>query len=222
MESADPNNPGTFIGADVDLAQALAKQMGLKGATIKNAGFDSLIPSLNANRFDAVMSSMNDTPERRKSVEFVDYMTATEAILVKKSAPIRANSYSGLCGKSVAVERGTTEQDGLNAANQSCSSKINIQAFPGDSDAYQAFKSGHTDAYTSDLPVIAHYVSTNPGVYQMAGKAMSAHANYGIAVRKGNTVLKNALSSALAKLRANGQYMKILKKWNVADAALKS
>ncbi len=220
MESKDPQTQ-QYVGADIDLAKALALAMGLKGARISSATFDSLIPSLRAKRFDVIMSSMNDNPERAKQVAFVDYMTATMGILVKKGSPIKANSYSDLCGHSVAVERGTVEQQDLISANNSCSSKMNILVSAADSDAYQAFNSGHADSYTSDLPVVRFYVDKYSTRYQLAGKPISANANYGIALNKNNGALKTALQEALAKIRGNGTYTRILKKWGVAGAALK-
>jgi polar amino acid transport system substrate-binding protein len=219
METRDPTTQ-KYVGADIDLANALAKAMGLKGAIIKSAVFDSLIPSLQAHRFDVVMSSMNDTPERAKKVDFVDYMTATMGIVVKKGSSIKANNYGALCGKTVAVERGTVEQDDLNAANKSCSSKINILVSGADTDAFQAFNSGHSEAYTTDLPVAVYYTKKFPTKFQLAGKPISAHARYGIALNKGKGALKTALQDAVAKIRGNGQYTAILKKWGVGGAAL--
>jgi polar amino acid transport system substrate-binding protein len=221
MESKDPQTQ-QYVGADIDLANALASAMGLKGAKIFNASFDSLIPSLQAKRFDVIMSSMNDTPERAKRVAFVDYMTATMGILVKKGSPIKANSFSALCGHTVAVERGTVEQQDLMSANNSCSSKIQTVVTTTDTDAYQSFNSGHADAYTSDLPVVAYYIHKFPTRFQMAGKPISAQAKYGIALNKTDGALKTALRDALVKVRANGQYSKILKKWGVAGAGLGS
>lgn len=221
MESGDINNPGTFVGADVDLAQALAMQMGLKGAHMVKGSFDTLLVAMDAKRYDVVMSSMNDTPARAKTHAFVDYMTASEGILVKKGSPIHADNYSALCGKTVTVQRGTTELDGLTQANKTCKSKITILPFTGDTDAYQAFAVGHSDAYTSDLPVIANYIKLHPGVYRQAGKAITAGEKYGIALRMGDTALKAALTKALAAIRANGKYAAILKKWGVGGASLR-
>jgi polar amino acid transport system substrate-binding protein len=218
MESVDPNHPGTYIGADVDLANALAKAMGLKGAIIKNNNFQTIIPALQRKRFDVIMSSLSDTPARAKVISFVDYMLAREGILVKKSSSIHTNGYSGVCGLTVSVQSGTTELDGLNAANKHCSKKISIKQFSADTDAFQAFKSGHADAYTSDLPVVAQYVKTNGGTYRLAGKAFGAGGDYGIGLSKSNKPLKAALSKAVAKIRASGQYTRILNKWGVGGA----
>jgi polar amino acid transport system substrate-binding protein len=221
MESANPNNPGQYVGADVDLANALAKQIHVMSAKIVNTSFDSIIPALDAKRCDVIMSSMSDTPARAKVVNFIDYLVGEEAILVNKSGPIHANDYSGLCGKTVAVERGTTELDGLNKANTTCSAKIHILPFTEDTAAYEAFAVGHADAYTGDVPVVGAYAKKNPTKYRLAGTPINLHEPYGIAIRKSNTALKTALQGALSKIMANGEYMRILSKWGIAAAAMK-
>lgn len=223
MEYKNPNNPSQSVGADVALAGALGKAMGLSGAKIVSAPFDTIITSLKDKRFDAVMSSMNHTPDRAKQVDFVDYMTASVGILVPKSSSIHANNYKALCGKTVSVERGTTELDGLNAANKTCAPKIHILSFTADTDAFQALAAGHSDAYTGDYPVVRHYASDPRygGKYRAAGAAFATGENYGIAIRKGDTALRTAIEKALAKIRASGQYIKILKTWGVSDASLK-
>jgi polar amino acid transport system substrate-binding protein len=221
MEFKDPNTL-QYVGADVDLANALAHAMGLKGATIVSNTFDTLIPvMLTRHKFDVIMSSMNDRPDRRKEgVNFIDYLRASEAILVKSSSSIHANGYSGMCGHTVSVERGTTEQDGLEAANKKCKNKISIKLFAGDTDAFNAFAAGHADAYSSDYPVIADHVRTSSGRYRPAGAAFGATEDYGIAMPKTNTALFTALTKAYRKIRANGQYKKILKHWDIQGAAL--
>lgn len=218
MESTDPNHPGRYVGADVDLAAALARAMGLKSAIIVNNSFDSIIPALQRHKFDVIMSSMNDTPERRRVISFVDYMRASEGIVVKKSSSIRGDSYAAVCGHSISVERGTTELDGLNAANNRCKSKITIKTFTADTDAFQAFAAGHTEAYTGDLPVCALYVKQRP-VLRLAGKPFGAGENYGIGLPKNATTLKAALQRALTKIRANGLYKQILTTWGVSGAS---
>jgi polar amino acid transport system substrate-binding protein len=212
---------GQAEGADVDLANALAHVMGLKGAKIISNDFNTIIPSmLIRHKFDVIMSSMNDNPDRRKSVLFVDYMKSSQAILVRTSSSIHGNSYAAVCGHSIAVESGTTELDGLNAQNKTCKSKITIKIFTKDTDAYQAFVSRHTEAYTGDLPVVTYYVQTHRAIYRAAGKPFAAGEFYGIAMPRNAFKLRNAISQALRKIRANGQYRGILQKWGVAGAAV--
>lgn len=222
MEASDINHPGTFIGADVDLANALARAMHLSGARIVSTSFTSLISALARHNFDVIMSSMNDTPGRRKKVSFIDYMQlrAAEAIVVPKSSSLHANGYHGLCGHSVSVEKGTAELLDLTAADQSCKNKINIKTFTADTDAFQALASGHSDAYTTDLPVALFYVKAHGGSIRFAGKAFGSGAFYGVGLARGNTALHRALAGALAKIRANGQYRRILAKWGLSSTHL--
>jgi polar amino acid transport system substrate-binding protein len=219
MESVDKNS-GKYVGADVDLAQALAKAMGLKGATIVNNSYNTIQPALFRHKFDVIMSSMSDTPERRQKIAFVDYMRGDEAIVVRSSSNIHTNSYTGMCGLSVAVEAATTELIGMQDANKHCKKQIDIKQFTGDTDAFQAFMSGHADAYTGDYVVAAQYVKAHSPALRLAGKTFSAGGPYGIGLLKTNPALKAALQSALKKIRANGQYTAILKKWNISKAAL--
>lgn len=222
MEAAVPNKPGEFYGADVDLARALAKAMGLKGARIVVTSFDSIIPALQRRNFDIIMSSMNDTPARRKQINFVDYMRLKNAIaiLVGKSSSIHANDYSGMCGHSIAVESGTIELDGLNAQNKNCSSKISIKQYTKDTDAFQAFISGHVEAYTGDYPVGLFYVKKYTSQVRFAGKAFGAGAYYGIGLLKSAKALHAALVKALTTIRRNGTYLKILRRWGLGQTAL--
>ena len=219
MESVDPQT-SQFVGADIDLGTALAKAMGLKVKWVNNS-FDSIIPAMQRKRFDAIMASMNDTPDREKVISFVKYMRASIGILIRSDESVKANGYSGLCGHSVGVERGTVELDGLLAANKKCKgSKIDIHAFTKDTDAFQALASHQAEAYTGDLPVVLNYIKMHRGQYKMAGKAFGAGQDYGIGLLKSNGALKTALQKALNTIRKNGRYAKILKKWGIQGAKL--
>jgi polar amino acid transport system substrate-binding protein len=224
MEASDTKHPGSYVGADIDLANALAKAMGLSGARIVNTSFNSIIPALHRRNFDIIMSSMNDTPARRKQINFVDYMSLkhSEAVLVPRSSPIKLASYHGLCGRSVAVQSGTVEKDDLDTANKSCgSAKINIKQYTLDTDAFQAMVAGHADAYTADQPVALYYSKRFHSQVRFAGKGLGAGAFYGIGVSKNNPALRSAAVAALATIRKNGSYVQILKKYGLGATALK-
>jgi len=221
MESKDLQHGG-YTGADIELASALAHAMGLKGVRIVPTTFDSIIPALQRHNFDVIMSSMNDTPDRRKQITFVDYMklTAAESILVPSSSSILANGYSGLCGHSISVEAGTAELADLTSANKKCKSKIDIKSYSLDTDAFQALASGHVDSYTTDLPVALFYLKAHKGAIRAAGKPFGSGARYGIGISKNATALKAAIVSALRKIHENGQYSRILKKYGLSSTAM--
>ncbi|HEY8762916.1 MAG TPA: transporter substrate-binding domain-containing protein, partial [Solirubrobacteraceae bacterium] len=99
----------TVIGMDADLTKALGVVMGLK-VEVKNVTFDSIIPGLAAGKYDVGASSFTDTKEREKTVDFVTYFTAGESFFTKASGGVTIGGLSDLCGHTVAVEKGTTEE----------------------------------------------------------------------------------------------------------------
>jgi polar amino acid transport system substrate-binding protein len=102
------------IGSDIDFGTGIAKLMGVK-AVFKNTTFDSIIAALKTKRCDAIISGMNDTPERRKQVDFVDYLKVGQSLMVKKGNPQHISTLASLAGKRVSVESGTTNRDFLAA-----------------------------------------------------------------------------------------------------------
>src|SRR3984893_18478809 len=97
----------TVIGMDPDLVTALATEMGLK-TTYINSNFETIIPGIAAGRYDMGASSFTDTKEREKTVDFVDYFKAGISFYAKGSANPGVKTVADLCGKTVAVEKGTT------------------------------------------------------------------------------------------------------------------
>ena len=217
-EESIPTGSTKSIGSDIDIASAVAAQMGVM-ANFKNTTFDSIIAALKAKKCDAVISGMNDTPDRRKQVDFVDYLKVGQSIMVKAGNPEHIASLASLSGKTVSVESGTTNRDFLAAQSaklvKSSKKAINIKTFPKDTDAASALKAGRTDAYFGDSPVAAYYVSKDKA-FQVGGSPI-APQKIGIAIRKGDP-LKAATQKAINALYANGTMKKIVAKWGMTHA----
>lgn len=220
MESIN-SDTNQIIGADIGLGKAIAKVLNLK-PVFENITFDALINDMKIqHNMDAIISSMNDTPSRQAAgVSFVDYLKAVEAIVVNKSSSLHANNYSQVCGWSISVESGTTEEVGLKAANTHCSKAIAVTEFPTDTLAFQDFASGHVQSYTTDYPVAAKYVRNHPTEWRLAGNTIKTGQFYGIGTLKGNVGLHDDIAQAFAKIRKSGQYLAILKKWDVQGGAI--
>ena len=109
----------TVIGMDADLSKALAAVMGLK-VNVVNAAFDTIIPGLASGKYDIGASSFTDTKEREKTVDFVTYSNVGESFFTKASGGTSINSIADLCGHTVAVEKGTTEQTDAEAQSAKC------------------------------------------------------------------------------------------------------
>jgi polar amino acid transport system substrate-binding protein len=206
---------------DADLAKAIAAAMGLK-ANVVNATFDTIIPGIAAKKYDLGMSSFTDTKAREKVLDFVTYFTAGTSFYVKAQGGQAVSSLGDLCGKTVAVERGTTQADDATAQSAKCKGAgkppVTVSVYPDQNGANLALSSGRAQVGMADSPVAAYIVKQSHGQFKLSGKPY-ATAPYGIAVPKDSGLAKPVLAAVKA-LMANGTYGKILAKWGVTSGAI--
>ncbi|MBI5948087.1 MAG: ABC transporter substrate-binding protein [Chloroflexi bacterium] len=208
----------TAIGADVDIANCIAAAWGVK-AEIKNTSFDAVIPSLKSKQVDVIMSSLSVTDERKKEVDFVEYMVAGSGILVVKGNPAGLKSLADLCGKDVAIQTGTVQIDEAKEQDAKCATKIKLSTFEGNNDVVQAVASKRAVAGLMDYPVAGYAAKKVKGT-EVVGEQYNT-GPYGIAVRKDDAELKTALAAAVEAMIAKGQYTAILKYWGLEAGKLK-
>jgi polar amino acid transport system substrate-binding protein len=210
-------------GSDIDIGNYIADKMGVK-ARFDNTGFDGIIAALLAKKCDAVISGMNDTPERRKQVAFVDYLKVGQSFMVKKGNPENITSIDSLAGKSASVETGTTNKDFLDAQSKRLTSQgkkaIKVVTFPKDTDAANALRTGRVDAYFGDAPVVAYYIEKTPEAFSLGGTPVNP-ISIGIAINKSNTELQSAVTKAIDMIYADGTMNTILTRWKLAGAVAK-
>jgi polar amino acid transport system substrate-binding protein len=215
-------------GSDIDIGSEIAKRMGVK-ARFDNTGFDGIIAALLAKKCDAIISGMNDTPERLKQVAFVDYLKVGQSFMVKKGNPKHITGIESLAGKSASVETGTTNKDYLDQQSKKLQSEgkkaIKVVTFPKDTDAANALKTGKVDAYFGDSPPVAYYVETDPSSFEVGGNPINP-IPIGIALRKGDTQLQSGVLAAVAAMYSDGTMKNIVSKWKlsrvVADVSIVS
>ena len=207
-------------GSDIDIGSDIAKRMGVK-ARFDNTGFDGIIAALLAKKCDAIISGMNDTPERRKQVAFVDYLKVGQSFMVRSGNPAHITGIDSLAGKSASVETGTTNKDYLDAQSKKLQSQgkkaIKVVTFPKDTDAANALKTDKVDAYFGDAPVVAYYIEKDPKSFSIGGTPVNP-IPIGIAIRKGDTELQSAVRKAVAAMYADGTMNTILVKWLLSKA----
>lgn len=213
-------------GFDYDLAQALAAKMGTS-ASFQNHDFNDLIKALNGGKFDLVISAMNDTRDRAKQVDFIDYFLSGSGILVPTGNPHHVFNLGSLCGMTVDLQRGTAQEAAINAQSKACSAiglhPITVLAYSTDDEALKQFLAGKSMAHISDYPVVSHLARTLGGGknYMVAGRQFGV-VPYGIAVSKKDAPLRNRVQDALKALIADGTYDALLKKWGLEQGAMRS
>ena len=216
------DNDGNPIGWDIELANSIAGKLGLS-PKYAISSFDKIIPNLKGGSYDIGVSSFIDSEEREKSVDFVNYYVSRDQWaqpLGKSVDPANA------CGLTVSVQATTYEETtDLPARSRKCTDAgkpaITILKFEKQDDAATALATGRADAMTADISVTQFAVKNLKDKIEFAG-APFAVSLFGIAVKKGQTGLREAIKAALESMLADGSYTKILQKWKVAGGAVKT
>lgn len=211
----------TVVGMDPDLAHALGLVLGLR-MNVVNANFAGIIPGLASGKYNIGMSSFTDTLARQKVVDFVTYFSAGTSFYVKTQGGPTIESLSDLCGHTVSVETGTTEQTDATTQAAKCKKEgkpaETVYAYPDQNSANLAIASGRAQVGMADSPVAAYQVKQSKGQFKLVGKAYGT-APYGIAIPKGSGMARPILA-ALKVLMADGTYLAILKTWGIASGAI--
>ena len=214
----------TVIGFDPDLAAALSSVLGIKIEMVA-ADFSAALDDTAKGEFDGVLSAMTDTVEREKKADFINYLSAGTAIVVRRGNPSGITDLKDLCGRVVAVERATVQQDLLERSQQGCGSKpITIRSFKTNADALLQVRTGRAVAILNDYPPAAE-LTNGPSTrshYQLASTVQYEPGLYGIAIAKNNTQLRDALHEALDELLRTGVYHELLSRWGLTTGALQT
>ncbi|HHQ6056546.1 arginine ABC transporter substrate-binding protein [Morganella morganii] len=203
------NEKNEIVGFDVDLAQAMCAKIDAE-CTFTNQAFDSLIPSLKYKRFDALMAGIDITPERQKQVDFTNTYYDNSAVFVAVAG--KFDSIDSLKGKQIGIQNGTTHQKYLMEQFKD----MKIVPYESYQNAVLDLKGGRIDAVFGDTAVINEWLKSNDNL-KTVGERVTDPEYFGtglaIAVRKGNSELKDKLNKALGEVKADGTYDTLYKKW---------
>lgn len=219
-------NSTTLIGDETTLIQAISKALGLT-AKPQVVQFDELIPGLTSKRFNATIGAMNDTSARQATVRFIDYYNAGVGFIVRKGNPAHVTSPSSLCGLSVNVQLGTTQEALAKSQSTTCEAdgKKPVKIVYAQSNAQQQveLQSGRVDVYIADSPTAAYVAAQHPDQFEQADASQAIDpAPYGIGVNPSDAPLATAIQKALQGLIDSGAYGQILKNWGLSSGALSS
>ncbi|MEO3871082.1 ABC transporter substrate-binding protein [Nonomuraea sp. B12E4] len=214
----------TAIGLDASLGRAIARKLGVKLA-ITDEEFNSQIPGIITGRYDILMSSMSDTPERRTKVSFVDYVKAGAGMVVAKGNPEGIKTPADLCGKTISVVDNGSSLELAEATDAQCKKDgekgLEMLKFAGDQEALLQVNNGRAQANITDY-VVAAYKAADPKTQVEALSIDGTEALWGIALRPDNKALIEAVRDALNALIQSGEYGKILAAWDLDKLAIES
>ena len=197
---------GEIVGADVDIAKAIAEKLG-KELEITNIDFDAALTGAATGKYDMAVAGITANDERRENMNFsVDYYTASQAIIVKADSTIAASK--DLEGKTISCQEGTTGEQFLLDNNYA------IQSFKTGAEAITALTSGKVDAVVIDDAVARALSKEQNGATKVLDEALTQEA-YAIALKKGNDELTKEIDGALEALKEEGKLAEIFEKYEL-------
>lgn len=202
---------GQYTGFDIDIANAIARELGVKPTYI-NSGFDGIFPALQNGTFDIVISSVTITPERSAQMLFTDpYYDSGNLISVKKETQ-GISGPADLAGKTVGVQINTTGQFYLEKQKGVTVKQYNTMDL-----AFLDLQNNRIDAVVGDAPTLKYMIAQSFRDLKTVGQPFTDE-KFGIAVARGNQDLVDAINVALKKIRASGEYDQINQKYFGVEA----
>lgn len=195
-----------ITGFDVELLEALASRMDKK-IEWTQIDFKGLIPGLLSKRFDMAVSAIYITDERKKVVDFSDSYYAGGLVALVKSGNTTIKALEDLKGKKISVQVGTKSVAYLRENYPT----VDLVEVEKNDQMFNLVEIGRVDAAVTGLPAAYQYVRTRGGL-RVLPQQLTTEA-YGFAVRKDLPGLTQELNQALTKLKADGNYEVIVKKW---------
>ena len=192
-------------GFDIDLFKAIAAKQGLELEFV-NVGFDPLLAGMAQGTYDAAISSITITEDRKKDMLFSDpYYSAGQIVVVKKdnTAITGVDTLAGNVGAQIGTT-GAMEVEKIKAATLKTYDDIGL--------AFQDLINGQINAVVSDNWLALGYVARNPNALKAAGPMFTSES-YGIAVAKGKTDLLAKINAGLAAIKAEGKIDQLSKTW---------
>ncbi|MCB4988770.1 ABC transporter permease subunit [Streptococcus mutans] len=202
------NDAGQYVGIDVELIKAIAKQQGFKIKT-ENPGFDAALNTVQSSQADAVMAGMSITDDRKKIFDFSDpYYTSNTLLAVRKGSNVV--SYKDLKGKKVGAKNGTASYTFLE--KNKAKYGYTLKSFDEASTMYDSLNSGSIYALMDDEAVLKYAIQQGRKFETPIPGEKSGE--YGFAVKKGSSPeLIQMFNNGLAALKKSGQYDKIINKY---------
>ena len=197
------------VGIDAEVAALIAEKLGME-LKIEDVAFDSIIPGVQAKKYDMGMAGMTVTEDRLKDVNFSDsYATGVQVVIVKDGGAIA--SLDDIAGKKIGVQTSTTGD--IYASDEF--GEENVVKYENGALAVEALKNGKVDCVIIDNQPAKSYVAANEGLKIL--ETEYAVEDYAICFAKDNTELQEKVNTALKELIADGSVQKVIDKYIPAE-----
>lgn len=203
----DPKDDTHTMGFEVELAELIAKELGMKAKLVSHP-WDSLIPGLNRQNYDVVINAVEITEDRKKEVLFSDpYFLSFEQLTVRKEEH-NIKSLADLVGKKAGTVKNALAERMLKEHGG-----IDVLSYDNQTTLYDDLANGRIEAVLMDQPAALYYGSLDSRLKTL-DKPFGKFA-YGICVRKDQTQFLERINKALDRIKSSGQMRLIYERWGL-------
>lgn len=202
------DSSGKFVGIDVDILDAIAKDQGFE-YELNSLGWDAAIAACQAGQADGMIAGASITDERRNNgwIFSDGYYTATQSMIVADPSDIKG--FEDLSGKTVAVKNGTQGQNYAESLKDQYGFSISV--FEDSPTMYQAVIGGQAVACFEDTPIMAASIKDEGYALKILEDTANEGADYGFVVfREDKKELVDLFNTGLANIKKNGKYDEII------------
>ncbi|MGW6289737.1 ABC transporter substrate-binding protein [Streptomyces sp. NPDC055107] len=212
----------TPAGADIDFADAAARVLGLE-LKREVASFEAILPALGSGKYDLGTGNFGVTDERRKTIDFVTYINDGQGFAVREDSELKkVTDLTQLCGLDVATGAGTTFevtlQENLPRCAEAGKKPYNVKTYADQAAVWISLQQNRTDVVMSTINGLRYAVSQQEGLRFLNE---FKRLDVGFAFKKG-TPLAPAFQAAVNRLKEDGTYDRILKKWGTSESAIET
>ncbi|MFH9694999.1 ABC transporter substrate-binding protein [Streptomyces globisporus] len=212
----------TVAGADIDFADAVARVLGLK-LTREVPSFEAILPALGSGKYDLGTGNFGVTDERRRTIDFVTYINDGQGFAVREDSELKkVDDLVQLCGLDVATGAGTTFevtlQENLPRCAEAGKKPYKVKTYADQAAVWISLQQNRSDVVMSTINGLRHAVTQQEGLRFLNE---FKRLDVGFAFKKGSP-LTPAFQAAVNRLKEDGTYDRILKKWGTAESAIET
>lgn len=207
----DPMDPNHLVGFEVELADAIARRLGVKARPVEGA-WDKLLDLLARGDFDVALNGIEVADEKRRVCLLSrPYYAAGERLTVRRGDPGAPRRIEAVAGRKVGTLPGSLAQRILERAGA-----IVLTYDGGQNDIYDDLRLGRTDAVLLDEPIARYYGDVQAELETVPGSF--GEVRYAVAIRRGDEALRAAVDDAIGALAGDGTLRRLYERWGLWNA----
>ena len=208
----DISDNGVYKGVDRELIDAVAKEMGVKVSYL-DLPWTSVLPGLEAKKFDLCIAPVTITKERMKRYAFSVPIADATAALMKRADDKSINKPEDIGGKTIGGQKGTAQLAQIKAYADGKGLKIDVKEYVDNNQSYADLAAGRIDASVNSLPNLAYAAAQRPDTFAVVLPPFGQPTYFSWVGRLDDKTLLDAVNAALVKLEGDGTMAKIQKTW---------